>query len=96
MVRRAERGDETALSALARLAEYVGAGRAGNAALFDPDVIVRGGCFTAVARWIMDPVRTALAAGLLASPSRERASRLSSTWDAPPRPGTAPRTSSTA
>ncbi|MGY5006969.1 ROK family protein [Streptomyces sp. 900105755] len=69
VVRRAEQGDASVLSALDRLAEHVGTGCANIAALFDPDVIVLGGYFTAVARWIMAPARTALAARLLASPT---------------------------
>ncbi|MEV6116479.1 ROK family transcriptional regulator [Streptomyces sp. NPDC052109] len=69
VVRRAEQGDETVLTALARLGEHVGTGCANIAALFDPDVIVLGGYFTAVARWIMAPARTALEARLLASPT---------------------------
>jgi predicted NBD/HSP70 family sugar kinase len=69
VVRRAEQGDETVLTALARRGEHVGTGCANIAALFDPDVIVLGGYFTVVARWITAPARTALESRLLASPT---------------------------
>ncbi|WP_063836888.1 ROK family transcriptional regulator [Phaeacidiphilus oryzae] len=68
VARRAGRGDPAVLAALSRLGEDIGTGCANVAALFDPEVIVLGGYFTAVAPWIMPSARTAYRDRLLAAP----------------------------
>ncbi len=59
-------GDPRMLGALAELGRYLGIGAANIAKIMNPEVIILGGYFTALAEWILPPARESLLAGLLA------------------------------
>jgi predicted NBD/HSP70 family sugar kinase len=59
-------GDRRILAALAQLGRYLGIGAANIAKIVNPEVIILGGYFTALAEWILPPARESLLAGLLA------------------------------
>jgi predicted NBD/HSP70 family sugar kinase len=59
-------GDRRILAALAELGRYLGIGAANIAKIVNPEVIILGGYFTALAEWILPPARESLLAGLLA------------------------------
>ncbi|HEX9536885.1 MAG TPA: ROK family transcriptional regulator [Streptosporangiaceae bacterium] len=61
--------DAQTLAALTELGRYVGIGAANIAKIVNPDVIVLGGYFTAIAEWILPAARDSLRAGLLAPDS---------------------------
>ena len=65
----ANAGDQGVLTALAELGRYVGIGAANIAKIMNPDVIILGGYFTAIAEWILPAARESLRAGLLAPDS---------------------------
>src|SRR5216683_4148180 len=65
----AEAGDHRTLAALAELGRYVGIGAANIAKIMNPDVIVLGGYFTAIAEWILPAAYESFRAGLLAPDS---------------------------
>jgi predicted NBD/HSP70 family sugar kinase len=62
----ARAGNRQVLAALAGLGRYLGIGAANIAKIVNPEVIILGGYFTALAEWILPPARAALQAGLLA------------------------------
>jgi predicted NBD/HSP70 family sugar kinase len=66
VARQAETGDPRTLAALGDLGHWVGAGAANLVNLFDPQVILLGGYFRLIARWILPPARAAMRAGVLA------------------------------
>jgi predicted NBD/HSP70 family sugar kinase len=66
IVAAAEAGDRRVRAALAELGRYLGIGAANIAKIMNPEVIILGGYFTALAEWILPPAREALLAGLLA------------------------------
>jgi predicted NBD/HSP70 family sugar kinase len=59
-------GDRRVVAALAELGRYLGIGAANIAKIMNPEVIILGGYFTAVAEWILPAARESLVAGLLA------------------------------
>ncbi len=74
-----ERGDERALAAVRRAGEALGRALATAVNLLDPDTIVLGGIFSALAPWARPSVETALTYGsgvLRTSPPRVTVSRL--------------------
>lgn len=66
LLRRAEAGDARTGAALDQLGRDIGAGAAVLANVLDPDVIILGGYFVALERWIVERAQQALAAGVLA------------------------------
>jgi predicted NBD/HSP70 family sugar kinase len=62
----ARAGDRRVLAALAGLGRYLGIGAANIAKIVNPEVIILGGYFTALAEWVLPPARASLRAGLLA------------------------------
>ena len=74
-----EGGDERALAAVRRAGEALGQALAAAVNLLDPDTIVLGGIFSALAPWVRPAAEAALAAGagvLRTSPPRVTVSRL--------------------
>jgi predicted NBD/HSP70 family sugar kinase len=65
----ARAGDRRVLAALAELGRYLGIGAANIAKIVNPEVIILGGYFTALAEWVLPPARASLRAGLLAPAS---------------------------
>jgi predicted NBD/HSP70 family sugar kinase len=66
IVTAARAGDHRILAALTELGRYLGIGAANIAKIVNPEVIILGGYFTALAEWILPPARESLLAGLLA------------------------------
>jgi predicted NBD/HSP70 family sugar kinase len=58
--RRAEAGDERTLAALASVGTALGAGAAVLINLFNPRVVVLGGYFAVLGRWLLEPMTTEL------------------------------------
>lgn len=74
-----ERGDERALTAVRRAGESLGQALAAAVNLLDPDTIVLGGIFSALAPWARPAAEAALAGGagvVRSSPPRMTVSRL--------------------
>ncbi len=79
LVARLSAGDERALAAVHRAAESLGQALAAAVNLLDPETIVLGGIFSALAPWAAPAVETALTGGagvVRASPPRVTVSRL--------------------
>ncbi|MGY1603592.1 ROK family transcriptional regulator [Geodermatophilus sp. SYSU D00815] len=66
VARRAESGDPRTLAALERVGTGLGAGAAVLINLFNPRVVVLGGYFAELGRWLAAPVAAALDAGVFA------------------------------
>jgi predicted NBD/HSP70 family sugar kinase len=66
LVRRAEAGDERTLSALSQIGTALGAGAAVLINVFNPGVIVLGGYFAVVGRYLMEPMTVELRARVFA------------------------------
>jgi predicted NBD/HSP70 family sugar kinase len=66
VARRAEAGDERTLSALARVGTGLGNGAAVLINLFNPQVIVLGGYFALLGRWLTEPLAAELATRVFA------------------------------
>lgn len=60
VVRRAREGDRLALDCLAEIGRWLGAGLSILVNLLNPEVVVLGGYFVAVAPWILDPAMSLL------------------------------------
>ncbi len=76
---RARAGDGRTLEALATVGRLLGVGLASYANLFNPQAIVLGGFFSALAPWLTDPVERELETRVLSarwSPCRILAARL--------------------
>ncbi len=67
VVRRAEAGDPRTLNSLEQLGTWLGIGAATLVNVVDPGLIVLGGYFSAVGRWVLDPMRRELSARAIAS-----------------------------
>ncbi|WP_199439717.1 ROK family transcriptional regulator [Umezawaea beigongshangensis] len=63
---RAEAGDRRTLDALHQIGVALGSGIAVLVNLLNPAVVVLGGYFAALPEWLVDPIRTEVAAGVLA------------------------------
>jgi predicted NBD/HSP70 family sugar kinase len=66
IVSRARAGDARMLELLHELGRWIGVGAANLVNLFDPQVIILGGYFVDLSRWILPAAREALDAGTLA------------------------------
>ncbi|HWG62718.1 MAG TPA: ROK family transcriptional regulator [Streptosporangiaceae bacterium] len=69
IVAAATASDPRILAALTELGAHLGIGAANIAKIMNPEVIILGGYFTALAEWILPPARESLLAGLLAPAS---------------------------
>ena len=70
LVERLERGEKTALDAVADAAVALGIGLADVVNLIDPDTIILGGTYASLVRWLREPLQASLARQVIGSKGR--------------------------